>query len=58
MGRDCGVSGGPICSYFLLDDAGHRLRYAHGIVNRLLGLATPLVRTPGYTSGGDTKNCR
>ena len=30
-GRDCGVRGGPICSCFLLDDARHRLRCAHGM---------------------------
>ena len=30
-GRYCGVSGDPICSCFLLDDARHRLRCAHGM---------------------------
>ena len=51
-GRDCGVRGGPICSFLLLDDARHRLWCAHGIVNRLLCLAPPLVKTPGY-AGND-----
>ena len=45
-GRYCGVRGGPICSFLLLDDAWHRLRCAQGILNRLLCLATPLVKTP------------